>query len=291
MFFFRNWEITATAGRPGWVPEPSHKPDDLRTESAPPRGPNAKTLLALLTLTASGVLGCASASTSNTARTSVEQLLLANAVDQSLDKCNFTSFNGQHVFLQDKYVDCVDKNYVVASTRHRLFRAGAMLVDAPDKADVVVELRAGAVGTSSANSFIGTPQLTLPGMLSIPEVKVAERRKQQAVAKIGLVAYDPKTNEILGSGGTSLASANDNNWFLLGVGPYQNGSVRSEVRRSTTGSAGKVQNQVPVTVAFSAPHKPNAMPDGTQLASEPPADQGVSPASHAEIPDKPEWAR
>jgi len=193
-------------------------------------------------------------------------------------------------------VDCVDKNYVVASTRHRLFRAGARLVDSADKADVVVELRAGAVGTTSANSFIGTPQLTLPGMVSIPEVKFAERRRQQAVAKLGLVAYDPRTNEVLGMGGTSLANADDNNWFMLGLGPYQNGAVRSEVRRSTTGAAARSQGAVPVTVAFAAPrHEPL---DGTQLAAEPKPETGVSPVSHAELPSaqpavpaQPEWAR
>jgi len=252
--------------------------------------------LPLLAVAISGVSGCASASTSNTARTSVEQLLLANAVDQSLDKCNFSSFHDQNVFLEDKYVDCVDKNYVVASTRHRLFRAGARLVSSADQADVVVELRAGAVGTSSATSFLGTPQLTLPGMVSIPEIKIAERRNQQAVAKLGLVAYDPKTNEMLGMGGTSLASAHDNNWFMLGVGPYQNGSVKSEVHRSTTGAAAKSQGAVPVTVAFAAPR--HAQLDGTQLAAEPKPEDGVSPASHTELPNaqpaapaQPEWAR
>ncbi|WP_437228673.1 DUF6655 family protein [Planctomicrobium sp. SH661] len=246
--------------------------------------------LLMLAASLSGALGCASSSTSNTARTSVEQLLVANAVDQSLDKCNFASFQGQNVYLQDKYVECVDKNYVIASTRHRLFRAGAKLVDSPDKADVVVELRAGAVGTTSATSFVGTPQLSLPGMLTIPEIKLMERRRQQAVAKLGMVAYDPQTNEVLGAGGMSLASSNDNNWFMLGVGPYQNGSVRKEVQRSTTGPAAKSQGQLPVTVAFASPVR-HATPDDTQLAAEPVEDTGVSPASHAEAPATPEWAR
>lgn len=248
-------------------------------------------LLTFSLLTAAA--GCASSSTSNTARTSVEQLLLANAIDQSLDKCSFTSFQDCDVFLQDKYVECIDKNYVIASTRHRLLRAGARIVDSPDKADVVLEMRAGAVGTTSANSFLGTPELALPGMLTIPEIKFAERRRQQAVAKIGMVAYDPKTNAILGSGGTSLAASNDNNWFVMGIGPYQAGSVRNEVQRSTSGPAAKPQGEVPVTVAFSAPPRSN-MPPETQLAQEPAADDGVSPAAHAEVPAtpaKPEWAR
>lgn len=233
------------------------------------------TLLAL-----AGVLlvsGCSSTTMSNTPRTSTEQLLVANAIDQSLNKVDFTSFAGEQVFLQDKYVDCVDKNYLIASTRHRLMVAGARLVDAADKASVVVELRHGAVGTASADSFIGTPEIALPGMLTIPEVRFVERKRQQAVAKVGLVAYDPQTLQILGTGGTSLARSDDSNWFVAGIGPYQNGAIRKEVLRSTTGSAATPRTQLPITVAFEPPPR---SPD-TQFAEDgvPPA-PAVSPASH-----------
>ncbi|SFJ69899.1 DUF6655 family protein [Planctomicrobium piriforme] len=239
-------------------------------------------------LTLTLALGCASATTSNTARTSTEQLLVANAVDQSLDKVNFTSFNDTNVYLQEKYVDCVDKNYVIASTRHRLLSAGARIVDAPEKADVVVEIRTGAVGTTSANAFVGTPEVSLPGMLTIPEVKLMERRKQQAVAKLGLVAYDPKTSEIYGSGGTSLSRSNDNNWFFAGVGPYQSGSVKKEVSDSTTGPAAKPQTHIPTTVAFTRPVR--AVDTETQMATEEPAKSEISPAAHAEE-SSPDWAK
>jgi len=223
--------------------------------------------------------GCATGTTSNTARTSVEQLLLANAVDQSLDKINFGYFAGTNVFLQEKYVDCVDKNYVIASTRHRLLAAGAHLVDAPEKADVVVEMRAGAIGTNSANTFLGTPEIALPGMLTIPEIKIAERRRQDAVAKLGLVAYDPKTNAVLGMGGTSLAASNDSNWFVAGIGPYRTGAIQTEVNQSTTGHAAQRQMALPVQVSFAAPAP--AMVEPAQLVVEPPAKATIAPASHS----------
>jgi hypothetical protein len=243
--------------------------------------------LLLLALSA----GCATTSTSNTARTSTEQLLVANAVDQALDKVNFTSFSGYKVFLQDKYIDCVDKNYVIASSRHRLFAAGAELVDAPDKAEVVVELRAGAVGTGSANSFVGTPEIVLPGMMTVPEIHFMERKRQEAVAKLGLVAYDPKTGQILGEGGLSLASAKDSNWFVAGIGPYQNGEVRKEVSTSTTGIAAKSQGHLSHTVAFAKPPVSPAGAESTQIAAEAPAEKtAVKPASH-DSETKPAWAK
>ncbi|HWL11043.1 MAG TPA: DUF6655 family protein [Planctomicrobium sp.] len=233
-------------------------------------------------------LGCATGSSSNTARTSIEQLLLANAVDQSLDKVNFSYFAGSNVFLQDKYMDCVDKNYIIASTRHRLLTAGALLVDDVAKADVVVEMRAGAVGTNFSNTFLGTPEIALPGMLTVPELKVAERRRQDAVAKLGLVAYDPKTNAILGTGGTTLSSSTDSNWFVAGVGPYRSGSVQKEVKDSTTGVAAQTQEELPHYVAFAAPKPMREEP--VQLAAEEPAAKAtISPASH-ETDDQPDWA-
>ncbi|WP_437201874.1 DUF6655 family protein [Planctomicrobium sp. SH664] len=233
--------------------------------------------------------GCTSASISNTSRTSTEQLLVANAVDQALDKVDFSTFRGHQVYLQDKYVDCVDKNYVIASTRHRLLTAGAQLVDAADKAEVVVELRAGAVGTNSAVSYIGTPEITLPGMMSIPEVRFVERKRQNGTAKLGVVAYDAKTNQALGTGGTTLARADDNNWFVAGVGPYQNGSVLKEVANSTSGPAAQPKTRVPIMVAFQPVGGPTDPADAPQFATTPEPEPQVSPAAHSSD-FQPAWA-
>lgn len=209
--------------------------------------------------------GCATTKTSSTARTSTEQLLISNAVDHALNKVDFSSFAGHAVYLDDKYVDCVDKNYVVASIRHRLLHVGARPVDAPDKADVVVEARAGAVGTTLSDSFVGVPEITLPGMLTLPEVRLLERKEQRGTAKLGLVAYDPKTKAILGDGGTSLAQADDSNWFVVGVGPFQSGTLRDEVTRSTTGRAGMVRDRLPAHVVFSPPAIPQSLPEPAEL--------------------------
>ena len=102
-------------------------------------------------------VGCASSKTSNTARTAKEQMLLSNAVDQSLDKVDFTPMYGQKVFVEEKYLDCVDKAYVIGSIRHRVMRAGGVLMPSIDEADVVMEARSGAVVTDSSESFLGTP--------------------------------------------------------------------------------------------------------------------------------------
>jgi hypothetical protein len=192
--------------------------------------------------------GCTTMKTTDTPRTAKEQLLVSNSIDQALEKIDFAAFSGQAVFLQDKYVDCIDKNYLLGTIRHRAFSAGARVVDKQEDADIVLEARVGSVGTDNSETFVGLPKLSVPGPvpISLPEVRLLTRASQTGTAKIGLVAYDAKSMEPLGDGGVSLARSDDNNWFVFGLGPYQNGSVRNEVASSlkSDGTNGGLANRV-----------------------------------------------
>jgi len=200
------------------------------------------------------ISGCSSAATSNTARTAREQLLISNAVDQSLSKVNFASLANTRVFIDEKYMDGVDKPYIMGSLRHHVLRSGASVVDKAEDADVILEARSGGIGTDMAEKFVGIPEITLPGLLSIPEVRLAENRAQQAYAKLGLAVIDAKSKRLLGDGGISMARSDDSNWYVMGVGPFQNGSILNEIQQATQGPA-NVQPRAWRTnnVAFSAP--------------------------------------
>ena len=66
------------------------------------------------------VAGCATMKESDTARTGVEQLLISSSIDRALDKVDFRPITNAKVYVEQKYLDCVDKNYVISSIRHRL---------------------------------------------------------------------------------------------------------------------------------------------------------------------------
>lgn len=179
--------------------------------------------------------GCTTLQTSDTARTAMEQLLISNAVDQSLDNIAFETLAGQKIFLDATHLDCVDKGYVLGSVRHRALAAGAVLADKAENADLIVEIRSGGVGTNHEDSFVGIPGITMPAPIPIalPDIKFFARETQTATAKIGLVAYDAKSKQAVGIGGLTLASADDNNWSIFGIGPFYSGSVRDEVQAAT----------------------------------------------------------
>ena len=213
------------------------------------------------------LVGCTSTKTTNTARTAREQLLVSNAIDQSLAKIDFSAFHGSKVFVDDKYLECVDKGYLIASVRHRAMVNGAQVVPKMEDADVVLELRSGAIGTDTADSFLGTPEIAMPGMITVPEMRMITRNRQSAMAKIGLVAYDARTRELLGSGGVSSSLSRDNNWYVMGVGPYQQGEVKREILRTTPRRAGQTYQELPASIAFQAPSNASE-PDRVQLTGE-----------------------
>ncbi len=248
----------------------------------------------LVVMAVSVCCGCTNLKTTNTARSSTEQMLVSNAVDQSLDKIDFRPFAGHAVYLEEKYVDCVDKAYVIASLRHRLLQVGSRLVDKAEDAEIVVEARAGSIGTTNSETFLGIPEITLPGMLTLPEVRLATRAQQVGVAKIGLAAYDSKTRTSLGEGGMTLAKSDDTNLSVLGIGPFQSGTIRNEITRSTSGPAGITRTRLPVQVAFHAPTPPvtpSAPAQKIEYTSteELPAEE--APAIEAPESDAPSWAQ
>jgi hypothetical protein len=206
------------------------------------------------------VAGCTSTKQSNTARTATEQLLISNAVDQSLNKVDFAPLAGATVFVEEKYIDCVDKGYIIGSVRHKLLQAGALLAGKPEEADAIIELRSGGVGTDVSSSYLGVPGFTAPGMIGVPDIKIVTHDTQKAVAKIGIVVYSTRSKRELGEGGVSMARADDTNSYFMGFGPRQSGTLRYEVMRSTSLHPGQQVREIPVEVSLGNPAgaKPNA---------------------------------
>ena len=212
--------------------------------------------------------GCTTAGTTNTARSSTEQLLISNAVDQSLDKIDFSPFAERTVYVDEKYVDCTDKNYVVSSVRHRIARAGGLLVATPDEARILVELRSGAVGTETSESFLGVPEIVLPGMLTLPEIQLVNRTEQHGMAKIGMVAIDAQTRQALGDGGMTTAQSDSSNWFVMGLGPIKRGTLRKELSQSLAMQPSPGVSSMPHHVAFRNPAFPADADSEVRLTSQ-----------------------
>ena len=211
--------------------------------------------------------GCATTSTSNTARTGSEQLLISAAIDRSISKVHFSDFAGHKVFINETYLDGVDKGYLVGSIRHGILKNGGSIAATAEDADIVLEARSGGIGTDSQESFIGIPAIGIPGLpIELPEVKFASRNTQMGTAKIGLVCYDAKTGSVLGDGGQATALTHNNDSFYLGVGPFKSGTLLEQRENAigfngVGGSMFSGNKQVAHSeIRFSKPSGTNATP-------------------------------
>lgn len=177
--------------------------------------------------------GCASMKESDTARTGLEQLLISNAVDQSLAKVDFTPIGGAKVHLKTDLLDCVDKNYIILSTRAKLLVSQCVLMDKADEADVVLEIASGGVGTDRTDLTVGSPEIPLGLMGSIPKVNIYERKKAMGTAKLVMVATDTKSKQAVINSGFSLARSDHQHWTMMGTGPVLSGSVATQLKEHT----------------------------------------------------------
>jgi hypothetical protein len=188
--------------------------------------------------------GCATTKNSDTARTGIEQLLISNATDQALDKVNYEPIRNAKVFVETKYLDCTDKNYIIVALHQRLLRNGSTLVDKPEDAQVILEIGSGGVGTDRQEFFVGVPAIPLPppSPIALPRMELFTRTKAMGTAKLTIVAYDAKTRQPVVDSGQTLARSDYRQWNMLGAGPVASGRIPSELAAAT----GETESLVPV---------------------------------------------
>ena len=227
--------------------------------------------------------GCTTTRTTDTARTGMEQLLISNAVDQALNKYDFQALQGKSVFIDEKYLDSVDKGYLLSSIRERVLYNGGRIAPKAEDSDVTLEIRSGSVGTDNLETFVGIPNMSVPGIvpIEIPEVKLWNRTSQMGTAKLGILAYETKTGAVYQQGGQALARSDDTKWFVVGLGPFQSGTVKNEVQSSTASptALARAIPRYPSTYVASRPEMlspPPGVPDSPMA----PAGAPVYPAGY-----------
>jgi len=205
----------------------------------------ARVALGVCTLSLFSIsVGCHTMKQSDTARTGIEQLLVSSSVDRSLDRMEFKPISGAKVFVETKYLDCVDKNYITVALRQRLLSNNCSLVDKAEESDVTVEVASGAVGTDRDDLFWGVPEIPLPppSPISVPKMPFFERVKMMGTAKLAVIAYDTKSRVAYINNGYALARADHRDTSIMGFGGWQGGGVKRELDAKT----GDIESYNPV---------------------------------------------
>ena len=115
------------------------------------------------------------------------------------------------------------------------------LMDTIEEADVVVEARCGVLGSDGHDASFGIPAgnaaSTAATALSgtpvppiLPEISLAKRMDSLGATKVAVFAYDKQTKAPIWQSGISTSMSTAKDYFVLGVGPIQRGSVYGGTR-------------------------------------------------------------
>ena len=170
-------------------------------------------------LTAWAACGCGAPRQSDTARTAVERLLLSTAADRAAKALNVEVLDGKKVFLDVSHFEANDKAYAIGAIRDQLGGQGVLLVNDAKEAEVVAEVRAGALDTDSSTSFIGLPSIPIvvpgAGTITTPELALFKKSRQYGTAKIALNALDSKSGRQIYSTAPQRGQSFFTRWTFL----------------------------------------------------------------------------
>lgn len=166
-------------------------------------------------------------------RAATEMLLVSQAADNAVSQIDFTPLAGKTVFLDATGIPEkeADKGYLVSLVRQQLLGTGALVQDDKARAEYVVDLRVGALGTDRHSMLLGTPAVQLPSVVpgmptSLPEIALLKKNDQRGVAKVAVFAYNRLTGRALWQSGTVEALSDAKDTWVFGAGPFSRGSVR-----------------------------------------------------------------
>jgi len=155
--------------------------------------PNRTAPILAAVLATALVSACASTTETHPSRTATEQLLVARAADRAVRGLTLPVEDGSAVFVDETYFRAEASPYAISAIRSALSEAGYPLARSRDQADVVFEIRAGALSLEQMRRLLGVPAMSVPlsdyRVVSFPELSLYSRRDRSGVAEFSGFVY------------------------------------------------------------------------------------------------------
>lgn len=174
----------------------------------------------LLAMLAAAFLGgCSTTRESSPSRTATEQLLISAAADRAAEKLSLHIRPGSRVYVDASYFDAIDGRYAIGAVRERMLKLGGRLTQNRDDADLIVEIRSGALSIDESELLIGLPGVTVPvplaGPFELPDVPLFKKDERLGIAKIAATAYDAETGALADATGPQYGFSHRTHWVVL----------------------------------------------------------------------------
>jgi len=178
-------------------------------------------LLIQLLLVALPTAGCTSIMETLPDRTSTEQSLLSTAAQRSLDAMTVKGVSDRTVYLETENLEAFDAGYVIAGAHQRLLQSGARIVSDESDADLIAEIRAGALSMDKKATLIGFPEtgIGVPMVMEIklPQLALFSSNKLDSLAKLDLTIRDRASGRYVGTTSVQLGKAYVYDYTVMGI--------------------------------------------------------------------------
>jgi hypothetical protein len=255
---------------------PSQAPALLRTVPAPRGGiPPARrvqrsrsfgwgrsvSLVLLLLLLSAG--GCTTIRVTDPPRSADEEFLITGAAESAVQQLSTDMLRDRIVYVDTQFLiptlqptapdptlinalarqPSPDYLFLIGEVRAKLLKSGVRLTGAREKAQVVLELRSGALSTNRLEYLLGIPASLIPSgafggvfggsssvavnspTVAVPELSIVKSTKQYGFASVSFVAYWADSGELLSVSGPFVGRTAREDYWIFGTGPRTIGNI------------------------------------------------------------------
>ncbi|MEZ5832031.1 MAG: DUF6655 family protein [Dongiaceae bacterium] len=190
---------------------------------------------AALVLAMLGLGACTTVKESSPQRTATEQLLISTAVDRAMEQMTLDIPTGTKVFVAADQLEGSDGKYAAGAMKERLLQRGANLVDDRGKADVVVDMRAGALSIDDRQTLIGIDTFDVPVPFAgqaakIPQIALYKDKERLGVAKIVAFGYSATDGKLVDVSGPQFGYSHQDEKTLLFFFTWRTSDLPKEPR-------------------------------------------------------------
>ena len=167
------------------------------------------------------ITGCSAPWVTNTARSAVEQYLLAMTIERMTNHAGLEKYKDKKIFFDYTYLaPQTDKDYVKGRLEMVVSRNNNIIVAKQADADIMIQPLCGVLATDHHTFLIGTPPLPIPVPycdinIVIPEIPIFKRYNRSAYGRMAFNIFDAKTRKCLETIPFVNAGAYFNNWIVV----------------------------------------------------------------------------
>lgn len=167
------------------------------------------------------ITGCTAPWVTNTARSAIEQYLLAITIERMTDHAGLDRYQGKKIFFDYNYLATqTDKEYVKGRLEMIMSKNNCLIVAKQEEADIMIQPLCGVLATDHDTFLIGTPPLPIPVPycdinIVVPEIPIFKIYNRRAYGRMAFNVFDAKTRKCLDTIPFVNASSYFKNWIIL----------------------------------------------------------------------------